>query len=154
MGGEAGEFEEGLVDYGFLFVLFVAANVAVCGEAFGEGEFDGVDGGSVPGGFDGHAAVVVHLVMLVFGWAEGLWGRVYLVGSEGRYYDKIAYSLFNDVDVAGEAFEIVYGGEEVFGVDVMAKYVPVIGENVRLRRRIQTSTPVPRHLLGMETLQP
>ena len=58
---ETGEFEERLVDYGFVFVLFVAADVAVCGEGFGEGEFEGVDSGSVPSCFDGHAAVIVYL---------------------------------------------------------------------------------------------
>ena len=78
--GEAGEFEEGLMDYGFVFVLFVAADVAVCGEGFGEGEFEGVDGGSVPGGFDGHAAVVVHLVTLVFVRTLGGGGGVRVLG--------------------------------------------------------------------------
>ena len=72
MGWETGEFEKRLVDYGFVFVLFVAADVAVRGEGFGEGEFEGVDCGSVPGGFDGHSAVVVDLPMLAFGgWGWG-----------------------------------------------------------------------------------
>jgi hypothetical protein len=62
LGWETGEFEKRLVDYGFVFVLFVAADVAVCGESFRKGEFESVDCGSVPCGFDGHSAVVVYLL--------------------------------------------------------------------------------------------
>jgi len=103
---ETGEFEEGLVDYGFVFVLFVAADVAVCGESFGEGEFEGVDCGSVPGGFDGHSAVVVDLPLLAFGGRGEGGGGGYLVSAEGWDDDEVAYSLFDYVDVSGEAFEI------------------------------------------------
>ena len=75
LGWETGEFEEGLVDYSFVFVLFVAADVAVCGEGFGEGEFEGVDCGSVPGCFDGHTAVVVDLPCQLL-WGAGRGGGV------------------------------------------------------------------------------
>jgi len=103
---ETGELEEGLVDYGFVFVLLIAADVAVCGEGFGQGEFEGVDCGPVPRCFDGHSTVIVDLSRQ---WGIGGGGRGEdLVSSEWRDDDEVAYSLFDYVDIAGEAFEIVY----------------------------------------------